>query len=145
MTSRLQGPARRIAVAVAALVLLVTLAVGIAVWRYGAAIDSGKEARGLAEAQFHAQQVRTAITDEGGTADAYGGDADPADLADLATIKKSLAQALESLQQSSTLGAEGAAFVPELKTEQRHLESIFHDQVKPVAGTTKFRRRRLAL
>jgi methyl-accepting chemotaxis protein len=136
--TRLQGPARRIAVAITALVVLVALAAGIAVWRYGAAIDSETEARGLAEAQFYSQQVRTEITDEGGVADAYGGDADPADLADLAAIKKSLAEALAALQRSSVLGPEEAAFVPEIEAGQRHLESIFHDQVKPVAGTPRF-------
>ncbi|HSS04892.1 MAG TPA: hypothetical protein VLK89_06870, partial [Solirubrobacterales bacterium] len=95
MDMRLQGPAKRIAIAVTALVILVAVAVGIAVWRYGAANDANKEALVLAEAQFYAQQVRTDITDEGGIADAYASDEDPADLVDLAKVKKSLAKALD--------------------------------------------------
>ncbi|HKB50887.1 MAG TPA: hypothetical protein VKC63_05600, partial [Solirubrobacterales bacterium] len=94
MDARLQGPAKRIAVAVTALVILVAVAVGIAVWRYSAANDADKEALGLAQTQFFAQQVRTDITDEGGIADAYAGDGNPADLADLSRVKKSLSQAL---------------------------------------------------
>jgi hypothetical protein len=69
--TRLQGPARRIAVAVTALVILVAFAVGIAIWRYSAANDANKEALQVSQAQFYAQQVRTDVTDEGGIADAY--------------------------------------------------------------------------
>src|SRR5438128_11412675 len=102
----LQGPAKRIAIAVTALVILVAVAVGIAVWRYGASNDADREALNLAQTQFLAQQVRTDVTDEGGIADAYGGDADPADLADLAQVKKSLAQTLAALRKSPGLGDE---------------------------------------
>ncbi|HEY0392629.1 MAG TPA: methyl-accepting chemotaxis protein, partial [Solirubrobacterales bacterium] len=138
MDARLQGPAKRIAVAVTALVLLVALAVGIAVWRYGAANDADKEALAESQTQFLAQQVRTDITDEGGIADAYGGDADPADLADLAQVKKSLFQSLNSLKESPGLDAGEAGVVAAIRGEQRQLESIFRNQLAPVAGTAGF-------
>src|ERR1700704_886875 len=105
---RLQGPAKRIAIAVAALVVLVAVAVGIAVWRYGASNDADKEALGLAQTQFFAQQVRTDVTDEGGIADAYASDADPADLVDLAGVKKSLFRTLNSLKESPGLSEDEA-------------------------------------
>src|SRR3954454_7948411 len=132
---RLQGPAKRIAIAAAAVVVLVALAVGIAVWRYGASNDADKEALGLAQTQFLAQQVRTDVTDEGGVADAYGGDADPADLADLAQVKKSLSQTLHALRGSPGLDAGEAGTVTKIGAEQRQLESIFRNQLVPVAGT----------
>jgi methyl-accepting chemotaxis protein len=136
--TRLQGPAKRIAIAVTALVILVALAVGIAIWRYGAANSADKEALGLAQAQFFAQQVRTDVTDEGGIGDAYASDGNPADLGDLARVKRSLHQALNSLKQSSGLDSGEAGIVAAIAAEQRQLESIFHDQVKPVAGTASF-------
>jgi len=135
---RLQGPAKRIAIAVAALVVLVALAVGIAVWRYGASNDADKEALGLAQTQFLAQQVRTDVTDEGGIADAYASDADPADLVDLARVKKSLSQTLHALKESPGLGADEAGTVAKIAAEQRQLESIFREQLVPVAGTAEF-------
>jgi methyl-accepting chemotaxis protein len=135
---RLQGPAKRIAIAIVVLVILVALAVGVAIWRYGAANDAHGEALAVAQAQFYGQQVRTSITDEGGSADAYGGDADPADLVDLAGIKKELRQALTSLERSSGLDAGDAGTVDEIREGQRQLEKTFHDKVKPLAGTPNF-------
>src|SRR3977135_394381 len=129
---RLQGPAKRIAIAVAALVTLVALAVGIAVWRYGAANDAEKEALGLAQTQFFAQQVRTDVTDEGGIADAYASDGNTADLADLARVKKSLFQALNSLKKSPGLSVGESGIVAKVAAEQRRLESIFRNQLVPV-------------
>ncbi|HEV7401043.1 MAG TPA: hypothetical protein VGN84_12360, partial [Solirubrobacterales bacterium] len=138
MDMRLQGPAKRIAIAVTALVVLVAVAVGIAVWRYGASNDADKKALGLAQTQFLAQQVRTDVTDEGGVADAYASDGDPADLADLARVKKSLFKVLHSLKESPGLGAEEAGVVAKIAAEQRRLESIFRNQLVPVAGTAEF-------
>jgi methyl-accepting chemotaxis protein len=136
--TRLQGPARRIAIAISALVILVALAVGLAIWRYEAANDAHKEALAVAQAQFFGQQVRTNVTDEGGSADAYGGDADPADLVDLAGIKKQLRQALASLRHSSATTSGDLSTVNQFEALQRQLESTFHDRVKPVAGTPNF-------
>ncbi|MGH2939799.1 MAG: hypothetical protein ACRDPE_16940, partial [Solirubrobacterales bacterium] len=138
MDMRLQGPAKRIAVAITALVILVALAVGIAIWRYSVANDAHSEALSVAQAQFYGQQIRTTITDEGGTADAYGGDADPADLSDLAGIKQEFRQALDSLRHSAGLDAGDAATVEQIEAGQQQLEKTFHDKLKPVAGTPNF-------
>ncbi|MBS1845541.1 MAG: hypothetical protein JST53_14085, partial [Actinobacteria bacterium] len=138
MDTRLHGPAKRIAIAITALVVLVALAVGIAIWRYGVAEDAHKEALTVAQAQFYAQQVRTTITDEGGTADAYGGDGDPADLSALSAIKAEFRQALESLHNSGGLDAGDSTIVEQIEARQGQLEKTFHDKVKPVAGTPNF-------
>src|SRR5258708_7451949 len=101
MSNRLPGPAKRIAAAVAVLVILLAVAVGVAIWRYNDAVKTDRVALGLAQTQFFAQQVRTNVTDEGGIADSYGGDARQADLADLANVKASLAESLRALKQSA--------------------------------------------
>jgi Methyl-accepting chemotaxis protein (MCP) signalling domain len=137
---RLAGPAKRIALAIVALVTLFALAAGVTIWRYGAAINTDKTALGLAQTQFFAQQVRTGITDEGGVADAYGGDADKADLADLAQIKGSLGEALRSLKQSRGLKSVPPGIVESVSAGQQRLDSIFRSQVVPVAGTPGFDR-----
>ncbi len=138
MGIRLEGPARRIAVAIVALVALVALAVGIAIWRYGVAISADKEARGLAQTQFFAQQVRTDLTDEGGIVDAYASDANPSDLTELARDKRSLAAALLSLKRSDGLNSVHADIVGEVSAGQRRLDSIFRNQLAPLAGTANF-------
>src|SRR4051794_15517543 len=112
---RLAGPAKRIAVAIAVLVALLAVAVGVAIWRYSEAIAKDQQALGLAQTQFFAQQMRTGVTDEGGVADAYGGDGDRADLADLAQIKANLKQALVSLEQSKGIRSVPAGILTEVR------------------------------
>jgi hypothetical protein len=133
-----EAPADRLTILIGVVVLLFLAAVVVALVRYGDSRSADREALGEGQTQFYAQQVRTDITDEGGIADAYGGDADPADLADLAKAKKSLREALQSLAASSGLGSSEAGIVGQITAGQRHLESIFHDQLKPVAGTSDF-------
>ena len=138
MGFRLQGPAKRIAIAIGVLVVLVVVAVGLAIVRYGDSRNADRKALDESQTQFFAQQVRTDITDEGGIGDAYGGDANPADLADLARVKRSLSQALRSLKESSGLSADEAGIVGVIAAGQHRLESIFRNQLAPVAGTPRF-------
>src|SRR3954469_5691091 len=91
---RLQGPVRRIAIAIGVLVLLVAVAVGVTVTRYSDSRNADTEALTESQDQLLAQQIRTEITAESGLADAYGGDADSADLADLEKVKRNLAKAV---------------------------------------------------
>ena len=141
MGFRLQGPARRIAVAIGILVVLVVLAVGIAIVRYGDSRSADNEALAESQTQFFAQQVRTDITDEGGIADAYGGDADPADLADLEKVKRSLTQALHSLKESPGLEPDERASSLAIAAGQRRLESIFRKPVGARRRNARLRRR----
>src|SRR3954447_21761716 len=131
-------PADRLTILIAVVVFLFALALAIALVRYEDSRSADRKALNESQTQFYAQQVRTDITDEGGIADAYAGDGDPADLADLAEVKGSLREALHRLEDSSGLDAGEAAIVGRIATEQRHLETIFHDKVKPVAGTPNF-------
>src|SRR5882757_749727 len=133
-----ETPADRLTILIAVVVLLFAAAVVIALVRYEDSRSADRQALDEAQTQFYAQQIRTDVTDEGGIADAYASDGDSADLADLAKVKKSLAEALESLKSSPGLGTEEAGFVGAIAAEQRQLESIFHDQLKPVAGSANF-------
>ena len=92
-------------------VVLFGAAVIIAIVRYGDSRSADNKALAESQTQFFAQQVRTDVTDEGGIADAYGGDADPADLADLEKVKRSLSQALHSLKESPGLEPDEAGIV----------------------------------
>jgi len=137
---RLQGPARPIAASIGAIVLLVALALGLAVWRYGVSRDSDGRALEASQTQLLAQQARMAITDEGGVVDAYGGDKDAADLRDRSSIKQDLQVALAGLQRSRGLGAQQSAEVRTIAAGQRRLDAIFRDRVAPLAGSAHFDR-----
>src|SRR5882757_274492 len=133
-----ETPADRLTILIGVVVVLFLAAVVIALVRYEDSRSADRDALGESQTQFYAQQLRTDITDEGGIADAYAGDGDPADLADLAAVKKSLRESLHSLEDSSGLGAGEAGIASHIAGEQRRLEKTFHDKVKPVAGTPKF-------
>ncbi len=138
LRERWDRPSDRLTILIAIVVLLFSAAVIVAIVRYSNSRDADRKALDEAQTQFYAQQVRTDITDEGGIADAYGGDADPADLEDLDGVKRSLAQALRSLKESPGLQAEESGIVHSIAAGQRRLESIFRDQLVPVAGTPNF-------
>jgi chromosome segregation ATPase len=138
LRKRWETPADRLTILIGVVVVLFLAAVVVALVRYEDSRGADRDALDESQTQFYAQQVRTDVTDEGGIADAYGGDGDPADLADLARVKKSLREALHSLEGSAGLGADEAGIVGQIAGDQRRLESIFHDQLKPVAGTPDF-------
>ena len=96
-------PADRLTILIAVVVLLFAAAILVALVRYEDSRNADRQALNESQTQFFAQQVRTDITDEGGIADAYAGDGNPADLVDLARVKKSLFQALNSLKKSPGL------------------------------------------
>src|SRR3954453_12996598 len=129
------APGDRLRILIAIVVLLFAAAVALALVRYEDSRSGDSKALDESQTQILAQQVRTDVTDEGGIADAYGGDADPADLADLTQVQNSLSQTLDSLKKSAALDAGEAVIVTKIAAEQRRLESIFRDQLAPVAGT----------
>jgi methyl-accepting chemotaxis protein len=135
---RLQGPARKIAIAIGFLVVLVIAAALLTISRYNQALDDKTTALNESKDQVLVQEIRTYVTAEGGFADAYGGDADSADLADLEKVKRRLIGALHSLGESPGLDAEEVGTVDEIAAGQRRLDSIFEGQLVPVAGTPDF-------
>src|SRR5207302_11290500 len=118
----LEGPARPIAAAIAAVILLVSLALGLAVWRYGASKNSANAALRESKTQVLAQKLRTAITDEGGIADGYASDKNPVDLRDLAGVRSDFRAALAGLRRNSALDARERGEVAAIAAGQAELE-----------------------
>src|SRR5260221_3544615 len=131
-------PADRLTILIAAVVLLFGSAVLVALIRFEDSGSADREALDESQAQFFAQQVRTDIADEGGIADAYAGDGNPADLADLSRVRTRSPQAVGSLKKSPGLESSEAGIIAAIGAEQRQLESIFREQLNPVAGTAEF-------
>jgi hypothetical protein len=97
----LEGPARRIAAAGLATVVLLGLAVGVTVSRYGEAVNAGNAALEQSEVVVATEQGRTALARIGGLVDAYGGDKDPADLRDKQEADREVHAALGELRARS--------------------------------------------
>jgi methyl-accepting chemotaxis protein len=138
LRKRWDTPADRLTILIAVVVALFVAAVVVALVRYEDSRSADRTALDESQTQFFAQQVRTDVTDEGGIGDAYASDGDPADLVDLARVKKSFHQALDSLRQSPGLSDEESGIVTAISAEQRRLEAIFRNQLVPVAGTPEF-------
>jgi methyl-accepting chemotaxis protein len=130
----------RLVILIVIVVMLFMAAVTLTVVRYDESRNADRVALNKRETQFFAQQVRTDMTDEGGIADAYAGDGNRADLADLARIKRDLAQALRSLKDGPGLGSFDPGLIPAVSAAQRRLDTIFQKQLVPVAGTRNFDR-----
>jgi len=133
----LAGPARRIAAAIAAVIVLVSAAIGLSVWRYGDARESDREALAESQTQLFAQQARTALSEEGGLVDAYGGDRDAADLRELRDVRREFRVAVAGLARRGLNGSERSE-LRAITAGERRLDVIFSDRVVPVAGTPRF-------
>src|SRR3954451_17076876 len=88
------SPGDRLVMLIGAVVVLFAAAVALTLVRYDESRTADRAATTARETQFYAQQIRTNITDEGGTADAYAGDHARGDLVDLEQIKRELAGAV---------------------------------------------------
>ena len=134
----LDDPARRLVLMIAAIIVLLAVAVGITVWRYGGASDAYDRALQENGVVVASEQARTALVRAGGLVDAYGGDKDPEDLANLEKADKDLQVALGVLRSSAAGDDEELAEVKEIEDGTRRLEVQFETEVVPVAGTPRF-------
>src|SRR5258707_624783 len=113
-----ETPGNRLVILIGAVVALFVAAVILTVVRYDESRSADRNAINVRQTQFFAQQVRTNVTDEGGVADAYAGDRNAADLSDLDQIRRSLAQSLEALKNSTALVSAEAGIVPFVSATQ---------------------------
>jgi hypothetical protein len=130
-------PARRLIAMIGALIVLLVMAIGVTVWRYGAAVDRGELANAESQVEIQAQEARAALAAKGGLVDAYGGDKDPADLRAIGRVEKDFRRALT--EAADLLDDEGerkriAGFL----ADERALDRMFAERVAPVAGTPGF-------
>jgi hypothetical protein len=120
------------------LVVLLAVAVGVTVWRYGSAVDADHRALAETQVAVAAEQARTALARQGGLADAYGGDKDPADLRDMEEADKELHAALSELRRFAIGDDDELAEVAAIEKGVHRLDALFEEKVAPVAGTPDF-------
>ncbi|MDX6642437.1 MAG: hypothetical protein QOD76_399, partial [Solirubrobacteraceae bacterium] len=138
LSRNFDGPARRIAIAGVVTVVLVAVAVGLTLWRYGAAVDSDRAALAESQVQLAAEQAREALSRKNGLVDAYAGDKDPADLGEIDQANADLATAFGKLRTASSDNAAERRQVDEMVAGSRGLDQLFKAKVVPVAGTPHF-------
>ncbi|MDX6666806.1 MAG: hypothetical protein QOK04_186, partial [Solirubrobacteraceae bacterium] len=132
------GPARRIAIAGVATVVLVALAVSLTLWRYGAAVNSDRAALAESRVQFAAEQARTALERKLSTVQAYAGDGDVTELPDLKQTGRALDAALLKLRNQGANDERERSQVDAVIASTRTLDPVFSSKVVPVAGTPRF-------
>ena len=133
LKTRLRRPSTRLIALLGLVMVLFLTAIGLAIWRYGVSHDSDRRAVEHGEHQLLFQRARTVVTDEGGVADAYASDRDPAHLGRLNAVKGELRAVLQRLKQ--VLEPDELDEVRAIEDGQRRLDEIFTQQVAPVAGT----------
>jgi hypothetical protein len=136
ISDRLASPQNRIIAMIGVLVLLFGVALGVTVWRYGAASDLGSRAVSESQAHGRAQEVQVALAKELGAVDAYAANRDPADLRVLAQARTDLSTAFAGISNLSDLGDRASA--TSIWASARGLDTIFTQHVVPVAGTSRF-------
>src|SRR5215212_92671 len=101
LRKRLGDPVNRLVALIAAIVVLFAFALGLTLWRYGAAIDQSRAALRESQIEVIVQQARTELARKGGLVDAYASDKDPVDLRDIAAADRAIAAELTKLQALS--------------------------------------------
>src|SRR5436190_7588729 len=135
---KLDDPVRRLIVLIGLVAVLFIAAIALGISRYQVSHDSAQTALHLSQTQLLAQKARTAITDEGGIVDAYGGDKSPADIADLERVKGDLTHVVEQLKSAQGLTTAQRGELDAIVAGQARLDQIVKQQVVPVAGTAPF-------
>jgi methyl-accepting chemotaxis protein len=135
---KLDDPIRRLMILIGLVVVLFIAAIALGTSRYQVSHDSAQAALQHSQTQLLAQQARTAITDEGGIADAYGGDKSPADIADLKRVKADLSNVVEQMKSAQGLTTAQRGELDAIVADQATLDQIFKQQLVPVAGTPQF-------
>ena len=122
---------------IGALIVLLVMAIGVTVWRYGVAVDTGQAALAEAQVEIAAQEARAALAYKGGLVDAYGGDKDPADLRAIARVETDFHRALTGAREGLD-DADEQRKVDGFIAADEALDAAFLKRVEPVAGTPRF-------
>jgi methyl-accepting chemotaxis protein len=134
--AHLSRPENRIVGLIGLIVVLVGIATGVTLWRYGAAESLDRSADAESRAELTAERAQTALAEQRGLVDAYGSDKDPADLRGLATARRTLQTALAGLSRVSE--PRDHAEIRSIAKQARTLDALFEAKVVPVAGTPRF-------
>src|SRR5215211_7670815 len=129
---------------IGALIVLLVMAIGVTVWRYGSAVNSQQVALQEGQVEVAVQEARAALAAKGGLVDAYGGDKDPADLRAIGGVEKdfrsSLTEAADLLDDD-----EERERVTGFLDAERALDRMFAERVVPVAASSRSEARRAQL
>jgi methyl-accepting chemotaxis protein len=128
----LQGPIRRIAIAVAVVALLLAAAVGIAVWRYSDSNARYKEALDAAGATERSVIAEGAVNLNVAFVSQYALDQHRSDLTAAADLNRKFHRQLDQLV---AVAPAQAAAVARVRRAERRLERVVREEVIPAAGT----------
>src|SRR3954447_24857632 len=134
---RLNDPVNRLVGLIAAIVVLFTFALGVTLWRYGAAVDADHVALQQSQLELKAEHLRTELARRGGLVDAYAVDKAPADLRGIRAADHQIELTVADLGRSANDAAEHAA-LRGIAAGDQQLDSLFTDSVLAVAGTPGF-------
>ena len=138
LRQRWHDPAQRLVALIATIVFLFALALGVTLWRFGAAVDADHLALRESQVQATAEQLRTGMAQRGGLVDAYGFDKDPADLRDIGQTDQTFERTLSELRRDGADDAGERAALHAIREGDSRLDALFENQVVPVAGTPDF-------
>jgi methyl-accepting chemotaxis protein len=128
-------PVRRLVAMLGALVVLLAVAIGVTVWRYGGAVDAERRALEESQVVVAAEQARTVFARRGGLVDSFGSSADRGDLRELEASEEELHAALDKLSRASADEQSERAQVAAIHAGEERLDALFADQIAPAAGT----------
>jgi methyl-accepting chemotaxis protein len=120
-----------------ATVALLALSVGVAVWRYGDAVDAERGALEQSEVVVAAEQARTVLARRGASVASYGANKDPAELRALEETDEELHAALTKLSRHAAHDDGERTHVEAIHAGEERLDLLFEDKVVPVAGTAR--------
>jgi len=133
-------PAARLVGLIALVTLLFIAALVLAISQFDSSQSSQSRALSESQGQVDTEEMGTALAKEAGLADAYGGDADPADLREMSAVRHEFDEAAGDLHEHLAAAGEqeGIAELNGVIAGQRGLERLFQRKVVPVAGTPAF-------
>jgi methyl-accepting chemotaxis protein len=134
---RLEDPAQRLVAMIGAIVVLLVLAIGLTVWRYGAAATADRAALHESQVQIAAEQGKTALARKTGSVDAFGADKDAADLRAIEQANRELAAAVGNLRVAAADNAAERVQIEDVSAGMRNLDAIFAARVVPLAATAQ--------
>src|SRR4051812_4227079 len=137
LRKRLDDPVNRLVGLIVLIVVLFTFALGITLWRYGAAVDADHVALQQSQLELTGEQMRTALAQRGGLVDAYAVDKDPADLRGIKAADREIEVALAKLRARAHDDQE-LAVLHSIAAGNRQLDALFTTSVLAVAGTPRF-------
>jgi methyl-accepting chemotaxis protein len=135
-----EGPARRVAAAIAGMVVLVALALGVIVWRYEKAADEYTEAVRQTDASFSiTEKLATNLSDRAALLSTYVVTRDRRTLEEFRAAGQRFDREADRLQSSPVLDQDARATLSALSEASEARRAFAFDVVVPALGTARVR------